>query len=83
MFFSVLLVHIKLRGDFPVREVLYLEYFYIAMYFAILFTIVNSFVFGSENNLCFVHYRDNLIPKLLYWPVILLVLLVITVFTFY
>ncbi len=83
LFFSVLLAHIKLRGDFPVREVLYLEYFYIAMYFAILITIVNSFVFGSENNFPIVHYRDNLIPKLLYWPGILLVLLVITVFTFY
>ncbi len=83
LFFSVLLAHIKLRGDFPVREVLYLEYFYIAMYFAILFTIINSFLFGSDTGLRFVHHRDNLIPKLLYWPGILLILLVITVFTFY
>lgn len=83
LFFSVLLAHIKLRGGFPVREVLYLEYFYISMYFAILFTIINSFLFGSETNMSIVHYRDNLIPKLLYWPGILLVLLVVTVFTFY
>ena len=61
---------------------IYLEQFYFAAYVAILLVSVNTILFSAGRGGRFIHYRDNLIPHLLYWPVILISMLALTFFAF-
>ena len=80
LFFVVMLAHIQLREQFAGSGLVYLEYFYFLMYGALVFIAVNTFIFSVQaaSALKFIYYRDNLIPKLLYWPIILLCMVIIT-----
>ncbi|MCP4215843.1 MAG: hypothetical protein GY765_14415 [bacterium] len=79
LFFSVLVAHSQLRNSLQLSEIVYLEYFYIVLYVMIILLSVNSFLFSLGKEIKFLEYRDNLIPKLLYWPFVLTVLFIITV----
>jgi hypothetical protein len=83
LFFVLILSHAALREDLATHGIIYLEYFYFIMYFAILAVSVNSILLASGTTLTFITYQDNLIAKLLYWPVILGVVFGITLAVFY
>lgn len=83
LFFSVLIAHSGLRGSISCSGILYLEYFYFVMYGAIVIVAINAFQVAYDSRSFLITYGDNLITKLLYWPVILSVLLFVTVRTFY
>ncbi|HEY0827367.1 MAG TPA: hypothetical protein VGE40_04685, partial [Bacilli bacterium] len=83
LFFSVLVAHTALRGSFEVNEVLYIEYFAFVLYFMIMVVTINSYLFSLNDNLKIVQFGDNLIPKLIFWPIVLIVLLAVTVKLFY
>ena len=70
LFFAVLLSHIELRGALVAKKVFYVEYFYFLTYLIILLACVNSILFTSDREIRSIHYRDNLLPKLLYWPLV-------------
>lgn len=82
-FFVVILAHIDLRNFLGVQEIIYLDYFYFLIYIKILIYAVNSILFTKYENIRFVQLRDNLFPILLYWPVYLLSLFLITCYVFY
>jgi len=73
VFFIILLAHIQVRSQFTDSGLVYIEYFYLIMYLAIILCAANLYVFSLRKfkYLDFIHYQDNLIPKLAYWPVIL------------
>jgi len=73
IFFVVLLAHVQVRSQFTDSGLVYIEYFYLIMYLTIIFCAANLYIFSLEKfrYLDIIHYRDNLIPKLAYWPVIL------------
>jgi len=76
LFFVVLLSQVQIREQFAGSSVVYVEFFYPLMYLTLLGVSVNSFLFfnsNKENNLVlkWINYEDNLIPKLLYWPLLL------------
>lgn len=83
LFFVVLLAHIQLREQFAGTSVVYMEYFYFLMYGMLLLLAVNTFLFSIRAApwLNIVHYRDNLIPKVLFWPVLLACMVLITLFS--
>lgn len=83
LFFVVLISHIDLRSSLSANEIFYMEYFYVVTYGAILAIAINSILFSWGINISFVQYRDNLLPKLFYWPVITLTMLVVTLIKFY
>ncbi len=83
LFFVVAIAHVGLRGELEIAGVVYFEYFYILMYLVILLISLNSVLFYSPVHIPVVEYRENLIPKLLYWPVVSGILLTITIVTFY
>lgn len=83
LFFSVLLAHSQLRNELKVNTIIYIEYLCFILYFAILLVAVNSFMFGLETKIRFIKERDNIIPKLLYWPIILGLFLCVTIYVFY
>ena len=82
LFFVVLLAHVQLREGFSGSPVVYMEYFYFLMYFLLLAVAVNTYFFASEAmpSLKVIHYRDNLIPKAAFWPVVLASMVAITAY---
>ena len=76
LFFVVLLSQVQIREQFAGSNIVYVEYFYPLMYTALLGISVNSYLFfgaNLENNLIlkWIDYEDNIVPKLIYWPVLL------------
>jgi hypothetical protein len=83
LLFSVIISHTRLRNELPVKEIIYLENFYLLLYILIILVAVNAFVFSTTNNIRIIQYRDNIVPKLFYWPTVLTILVVITLRIFY
>ena len=81
-FLVAILLHIALRRDLAARDIFYLEYFYFVTYAMILYVTIN-YVLLTKTSLRIVHYRDNFIAKIVFWPASQLALLVFTLVTFY
>ncbi len=82
LFFIVLLAHIEVRQQFFDSPLVYIEYFYLIMYLAILLCALNAYAFSISEKKRFnlVMYRDNPIPKLAFWPLLLSMMALATVF---
>jgi hypothetical protein len=82
LFFVVMLSHIQLRKEFPGTHIVYLEYFYLVTYVAILLTSLNAFLFaaGEPSQFRWVKYRNNFLVKMTFWPALLGTLALITAF---
>lgn len=82
LFFVVMLSHIQLREQFSGAGIVYIEQFYFAVYAAIFLVSLNIYLFSTGwcvgRRLDFIHYNDNFIPKVAFWPTLLVVLVVIT-----
>ena len=84
LFFVVLLAHIQLRNTITGQEIMFLEYFYFSVYLAILLVPLHSFLFWmARSKFGVLEYRDSLIVKLLYWPLLVGFQFGITVLFFY
>lgn len=81
LFFVVMLAHIQLREQFSGSGIVYMEYFYILMYLYLVIAVVSTYAFsmGIAKWLTVIHYRDNLIAKVAYWPVTLATIILITI----
>jgi len=84
LFFTVMLPHIRLREAFESVGIVYIEYFYFMMYFVIILVPLNTYLFsvGWPSRFGFIPYKDNLLPKVLFWPLFFGTMLVITLFAF-
>ncbi|GLX78835.1 hypothetical protein tinsulaeT_21750 [Thalassotalea insulae] len=73
LFFVVMLSHIQLRKQFAEDGIVYIEYFFLLMYFIMISIICNTYFFsrGKEYSSGWLHAQDHLIPKLIYWPLTL------------
>ena len=69
LFFVVIIAHVQLRREFLGSGLVYLEYFYLLMYFMILVITVDTYIVSAGLRVRLLYYKDHLIPKLLYWPV--------------
>jgi len=83
LLFVAVFSHIGARQKIAAQEIIYLEYFYIVMYFALLWVAVNSILYVRWPESRFIQYEKNLLPKVLFWPVTLGALWLVTLFTFY
>lgn len=89
LFFVALVSHIDLRSSLAAKEIIYLENIYFIIYLGLLFVSINSILFSwgirfpTINNVSFIQHRDNLIPKLLFWPMVTGQLFLLTVFDVY
>ncbi len=68
LFFVVIIAHIQLRREFSGSGLVYLEYFYLVMYLIILLVTLDAYLISAGWQVRLLHYKDHLIPKLLYWP---------------
>jgi hypothetical protein len=83
LLFVAVFSHIGARQKIAAQEIIYLEYFYIVMYFALLWVAVNSILFVRWPESKFIQFEHNLLPKVLFWPVTLGALWLVTLLTFY
>ncbi|MGB1255114.1 MAG: hypothetical protein ACPG51_04585 [Thiolinea sp.] len=83
LFFVVTLTHANIRQQFAGAGLVYIESFYFIAYIMILLVSLNTYHFTSTNNDYRLYKNDNLIAKLLYWPVVLLLMLLTTLHYFH
>lgn len=83
LFFVVLIAHVQLRGALAASTLVYLDYYYLTTYLVILLLTGNAVAFAMNLPWALVQVEDNLIPKLIYWPGLLLFILIVTAFVFW
>lgn len=81
LFFSTMLMHGQLRNYLSTGYSVYLENLYVIVYLIIISVALNAYLFSNPNKerFKFIHYADNLIPKVLYWPLTLTLILIETI----
>lgn len=82
LFFVLIVSHVHLRNTLSSHGIIYMEYFYFVMYLVILGVSTDSLLFASQQHIAFIDFRDNLIVKLLYWPLLAGLLFVATLIVF-
>ncbi len=82
LFFGNLFAQMAIRKSIIVSSLSYVDYYYIVMYFSILGVAISYFLFHSHKDMIIINYQKGLIPKLLFWPLILGSILSITIWTF-
>ena len=70
LLFPALIAQVNLRTKIGSSTIIYIEYFYFVLYTAILGVSANALLFTLTGH-GFSQYRDNLIPKLIFWPYLL------------
>jgi preprotein translocase subunit Sec61beta len=84
LFFVVLLAHIQLRNELQAQKIVFLEYSYFLVYLALLLTALHTFLFFKSGvDFRLVQYRDGLILKLAYWPLLFALQLLAAIAIFY
>jgi hypothetical protein len=81
--FIIIVDQINLRQKIITAGIIYFDYFYFVLYVVILLVAINAILFASNIKIDWIHYKDNLIPKILYWPTNLTLLLLVTLLVFY
>ena len=81
LFFIVLLAHIQVRQQFLDSPIVYIEYFYLIMYIFIVLCALNFYALsmGNENGSNLILYRDNLISKVAFWPLLIWMIALATI----
>lgn len=77
LLFPALIAQVNLRTKIGATDIIYIEYFYFVLYTAIIGVAANALLFtlGGRG---IAQVRDNLIPKLLFWPYLLGACLAVT-----
>ena len=78
LFYAIVLSHVELRKSLAIKEVIYLEYLYFLIYITIMWVIINSYIFKSNLSLPILKYKDNLISKIIFWPLLSFTFFIIT-----
>ncbi|MBI3162839.1 MAG: hypothetical protein HYZ23_10025 [Chloroflexi bacterium] len=83
LFFIGILSQLDIRRTLNAPGVVYIEYFYFALYMILLLQTVNSVIFAATDDVGFLEYKDNLYPKLIFFPITLGLMFTITAWLFY
>jgi hypothetical protein len=83
LLFAVILKHNQLRTAVGSTGVSYIEMIPILLYTIIIVVVLNAILLASPLNVKLVRHRNNLLPVLAYWPMVLGILLVVTLYVFF
>lgn len=83
LFFVVIFAQIDLRTNLEVERIMYMDFYYFVIYLVFMVVSVNSVLFCWPRRIAFIHFEDNLLPKLLYWPLILGTIFLTTIAFFF
>jgi hypothetical protein len=82
LFFVVILAHTSLRQSLASPTLVYLEYYYFVMYAAFLVVSINAIMVASDTLHSWIRIGDNLVARLLFWPLLSFGLLLTTLVIF-
>jgi hypothetical protein len=82
MLLVVTVQHTSLRNTLGESGLVYLEYFYVALYALILMVALNAVLMPTSFADRFFDWRGNLLPRLLYWPIFMALILAATLYSF-
>ncbi len=82
LFFVAVISHVSLRGELQFGGVVFLETFYLMLYMQLLLSSVSALLIYSDLDLPWFTHEESL-PRLLYWPVYLSVMLCVALLVFY
>ena len=82
-FFSTLLSHTNLRQELGADRIIFIENFHFIAYFILLLATIKALLFIGGKPIHFIHYKNGLIPKLLYWPLFTSLIFVVSFIHFY
>lgn len=83
LLFAVILKHNQLRGAVGNQGISYIETIPILLYGVIVVVVLNAILLASPLKPKFIAHRNNLLPVLAYWPVLLGLLLAVTLGVFF
>lgn len=83
LFFVVLFAQIDLRGRLEIEKIMYMDFYYFLTYLVFLIVSIDSIAYGWTNRVEWLQWRENIIPKLFYWPTVMFSLFVVTAWFFY
>jgi hypothetical protein len=83
LFFAIILKHNQLRTTLGTPATAYLEALPYILYLLLILVGLNAILLSSPYNIRFVEYRQNLLPKLLFWPILFALLLLVTINVFF
>lgn len=81
-FFVVIFSHIDLRKEIVTADLTYIEYFYFTTYFILILATFNLITYSKKNSSLF-DYKNNLLFKNVFFPLIFFVTLLFTLWQFY
>jgi hypothetical protein len=82
LFLALIFLQISLRSNLGANEIVYIEYYYFLTYFIMAGVSLNA-VLVQNSSWELVHYKNNLIPKLFFWPFTGLAILILNTLVFY
>jgi len=83
LFFIGILAQLDIRRTLNAPGVVYIEYFYFILYLILLLQTVNSIIFVATDDIALLEYEDNLIPKVVFFPITLGLMFVVTAYIFF
>jgi len=84
LFFIVVISHVDVRTKFPSEGLIYIEFFYLVMYFTMTWMVMVSFVECRDRHwLSPILRNDSIMLKYLYWPMLSGILTLITYRVFF
>lgn len=82
IYFVISIFHVGLRNTEGIDGLTYLESYYIIMHAMVMLVSLNGFLLMLNKGPSWIFYRDNAVPRMLYWPFITFSLLLMTVLYF-
>ncbi|HXW85901.1 MAG TPA: hypothetical protein VEK38_01015 [Candidatus Bathyarchaeia archaeon] len=83
IFFAAIVAHQTFIRSISASGITYFEYFYFVAYLIILLVTINGLLYELGVKMSFITYKNNLIPRVCYWPFVLSIYLGITIYFFY
>ncbi len=83
IFFAAIVAHQTFIRSISASGITYFEYFYFIAYLIILLVTINGLLYELGVQIPFITYKNNLLPRLCYWPFVLSIYFAITVYFFY
>lgn len=83
LLFIVVFAHIGIRAKVNSDSLFLLEYCYLVSYFAFFYVTITTMLYQAEYRGALIHYKDNLLYKALFWPLIMGAVFVVSLVTFY
>ena len=82
-FFVLIFSHIDLRKTVETTQVMYMEYFYFILYVMLILSVYNLISYTRREDVKLFERHDNLIAKVSYWPLFLIIVYFLTLVNFY